>query len=161
MKGGIGGRSRRGWQRMRWLDGISDRTHMTLGELRELVMDREARHAVIHGVAGSRTWLSGWTELNWMVQNLSASAGDIRDAGLVPGSGRFPGGGNGNPLQYSCWENPMDRGAWQATVHRVAQSQTWLKRLSIHAYTHTHTHTTIILILIYSKSQFKSRKLFY
>ena len=148
--GGIGGRRRRGWQRMRWLDGIAHRMHMTLGELQELVMDREAWHAVIHGVAGSQTRLSDWTELNWMVKNLSAGAGDIRDAGLVPGSGRSPGGGNGNPLQYSCRENPMDRGVWQAIVHRVAQSQTWLKRLSIHAYTHTHTHKTIILILIYN-----------
>ena len=47
-----------------------------------------------------------------------------------PGLGRFPGGGHGNPLQYSCLENPLDRGAWQATVHRVAESQTRLKQLS-------------------------------
>ena len=46
-----------------------------------------------------------------MVKDLAANAGDIRDAGSIPGSGRFPGGGNGNPLQCSCWENPMDRGA--------------------------------------------------
>ena len=53
--------------------------------------------------------------------------------GLFPGSGRFPGGGHGNPLQYSCLENPMDRGAWRARVHWVAKSQTWLKWLSTHA----------------------------
>ena len=47
-----------------------------------------------------------------MVKNLSADAGDVRDEGLIPGSGRFPGGGHGNPLQYSCLENSMDRGAW-------------------------------------------------
>ena len=57
-----------------------------------------------------------------MVKNLPANAGDIRDASLIPGSGRFPGGGNGNPLQYSCLENPMDREAWQATVHGVTKS---------------------------------------
>ena len=58
-----------------------------------------------------------------VVRKLPASAGDIRDLGLIPGSGRFPGGGHGNPLQYSCLENPMDRGAWPVTVHRVAKSQ--------------------------------------
>ena len=50
--------------------------------------------------------------------------GDSRDTGLIPGSGRSPGGGHGNPLQYSCLENPMDRGAWWATVHGVAKSRT-------------------------------------
>ena len=57
-----------------------------------------------------------------MVKNLPANAGDVRDMGSVSGLGRYPGAGHGNPLQYSCLENPMDRGAWQATVHRVAQS---------------------------------------
>ena len=56
-----------------------------------------------------------------MVKNLLASAGDIRDLGSVPGLGRSPGGGYGNPLQYSCLENPMDTGAWWATVHGVAR----------------------------------------
>ena len=53
-----------------------------------------------------------------VVKSLPASAGDERDVGLIPGWGRYPGGGNGNPLQYSCRENPMDRGAWWAAVHR-------------------------------------------
>ena len=56
--------------------------------------------------------------------NLPARAGDIRHAGLIPESTRSPGGGHGNPLQYSCLENLMDRRAWQATVHGVARSQT-------------------------------------
>ena len=56
-----------------------------------------------------------------VVKNLSANAGDLRDLGLVSGSGRSPGGGHGNPLQYSCLENSMDRGTWQAIVHRVAE----------------------------------------
>ena len=56
-----------------------------------------------------------------VVKNPPASAGDIRDAGLIPGLERSPGEGNGNPLQFSCLENPMDRGAWQAIIHRVAK----------------------------------------
>ena len=64
-----------------------------------------------------------------MVKNLPASAGDVRDAGSIPGLGRCPGGRNGNPLQYFCLENPMDRGALWATVHRVTKSRTRLKRL--------------------------------
>ena len=69
-----------------------------------------------------------------VVKNLPANAGDLRDADSVPGSGRSPGGGRGNSLLYSCLESPMDRGAWQATVHGVAESRIWLKWLR------THTH---------------------
>ena len=65
-----------------------------------------------------------------MVKNLPANAGDTRDVGLIPESGRSPGGGNGNPLQHSCLGNSMDRGAWKATVHGVTQSQTRLSDLA-------------------------------
>ena len=62
-----------------------------------------------------------------VVKNLSANAGDLSDADLISGSGRSPGGGHGNPLQYSCLENPMDRGAWWATVYGASKSQTQLQ----------------------------------
>ena len=59
-----------------------------------------------------------------MIKNPPANAGQVRDVGSIPGLGRSPGEGRGNPVQYSCLENPVDRGTWQATVHSVAQSQT-------------------------------------
>ena len=114
----------------------------------------EVWRAVIHGVTKSRTRLSDWTELNWtelknekwikgLTQLLSGqesacNAWDAGDTGSVPGLGRSSPGGCGNPRQYSCLENPLDRGACQAAVHShmMAKSWTWLKQLS----THTHTH---------------------
>ena len=67
-----------------------------------------------------------------VVKNPPANSGDTRDVGLIPGSGRSPGGGIGNPLQYSCLENAMERRAWQAAVHKVTRSETRRKRLSMH-----------------------------
>ena len=79
-----------------------------------------------------------------VVKNLPANAGDAKDTGSIPGSGRSPGRSHGNLLQYSCLKNPMDRGAWQATVQGVAKSQTGLKRLSLHTCTGLLTVDTIL-----------------
>ena len=74
-----------------------------------------------------------------VVKNLPANAGDTRDTGLTPGPGRSPGVGNSNPLQYPCLEEPMDREAWRASVHRTANSLTQLSRLSTHVPSHRRT----------------------
>ena len=78
-----------------------------------------------------------WASL--VAQMVKAPACNAGDPGSIPGMGRTPGDGNGNPLQYSCLENPMDGEAWQATVHGVAKSQIRLR--DSHTHTHTHTHT--------------------
>ena len=78
----------------------------------------------------SKIWTS---QVALVVKNPSANSGDLRDVGLIPGLGRFLGEGNGNPLQCSCQGNPLDRGAWWATVHSVTKSWTQLKRLSMHS----------------------------
>ena len=85
-------------------------------------------------------------EVVLVVKNLLAKAGDIRDMASVPGSGRSPGGGHGNPLQYPCLENPMDRGAWLATVRGVTESQTHLKRLSMHGWRQLTTNKGLEIV---------------
>ena len=77
---------------------------------------KEGRHK-----RGSTECLHWASRVVLVVKSTPVSAGDIRAEGLIPGLGRSPGEGNDNPLQYSCLENPMDRGAWRATVHRVAK----------------------------------------
>ena len=75
------------------------------------------------------------SQMALVVKNPLANARDARDSGSIAGWGISSGGRNGNPLQYSCLENPMGRGAWQATVHRIANSRTWLKLVTMHYYT--------------------------
>ena len=77
------------------------------------------------------------SQVAWVVKNLPANAGDIRDAGSIPGSGRYPVVGSGNHSSILAWRIPMDRGAWWATVHRVTKSQTRLKQLSMHMHPDT------------------------
>ena len=118
--------------------------------------DGGAWWAAVYRVAQSRTRLkqlssssSSSRELigfpgGLLVKNPPANTGDKRDAGLIPGSGQCPGGGHGNPLQYSFLENPMDRGAWLAPAHGVLKSQTQLKRLSIHSRTCTYSNSASV-----------------
>ena len=105
-----------------------------------------------------------------LLKNLAFSTGDRRDVGLIPGSGRPAGGQHGSPLQCSCLENPTDRGAWRTTVHGVAQSWTWLKRLStqhnihkIYLLNHFSAFSKVVLstrIFLCNYHYFPSSKLF-
>ena len=85
--------------------------------------------------------IMGASQVALVVQNPPANAGDTRDSGLIPGLGRSPGGVHGNPLQYSCLENPMDRIAWWATVHRVEKNLTRLKRFNMQMWEGTRAGT--------------------
>ena len=105
---------------------------------------RRQRHQKVPWLEKLQSWdsklSSPWeqivnaSQVAQVLKNLPVNAGDVREAGLIPWSRRSPGGGYGNPLQCSCQENPMDRGAWRATVHRITESRTHPKRLSNKRY---------------------------
>ena len=112
---------------------ISDIIHICfiLSDISLSIIPSKSIHVVANGNSTVYicTYISlyGASQVALVVKNLLANAEDKRDSGLTPGSGISPGGEHGNPLQYSCLENPMHKGAWQTTVHRVKKSQTLLK----------------------------------
>ena len=147
MLGKIEGR-RRWRQRMRWLDGIIDLMNMSLSNLQETVRNREAWPAIVHVSqrVGHDLANEQQKKLNTPTKQYEFYFGDSEgkefaciagDTGIIPGSGRSPKEGNGNPLHYSCLENPMDRGAWQTTVHGIPKSPIWLSD-----YTFSFIHYT-------------------
>ena len=100
-----------------------------------------------------RSLSTGWaSQVMLVVKNPPTNAGDIGDTGLIPGSGRSPGGGHGNPLQHSCLENPMNRGAQRATVHRVAKNRAQLNHLA-------RTHALVKVICLYNPTLGCSRQM--
>ena len=112
-------------------------------------------HIYTHTYTHTHIYISEWaSQVVLVVKNPPASAGDIRDACSIPGLGRSPGEGRGDPLPYSCLENPMVRGPWQATVvHGISKSQMQLKQLCMHTYSESFCcipETNTILLINYS-----------
>ena len=114
------------------MSGIKNQVVITFGK-EERMGTRRGTKAVLGLLL--LFYILTWEAVTWWLlvcyklpggSEVKASAWNVGDSGLIPGSGRSPGEGNGNPLQYSCLENPTDRGAWWVTVHGVAKSQTWL-----------------------------------
>ena len=121
------------------------------------------RKLVPTGHAGDVSTAALWSNKEWHLMYMGFPGGSVvgnppamqGEMGLIPVSGRSPGEGNGNPLQYSCLDNPMDRGNWQATIHGVTKCQTWL---SACAHTHTHTHTHLMYLEEWISVQQTNRK---
>ena len=129
--------SRDDWKSKRAFLLVSNPTSLIVRKTRENSHEKVPHGLYIHSfLCHHLSFYGNPAQYSWaslmvlVVKNPPANAGDITDAGLIPGLGKSPEGGHGNPFQDSCRENPMDRGAWWATVHEVAKSWTWLKQLS-------------------------------
>ena len=123
------GKRRTRQQRIRWLDSITNSREVNFSKCQELW--RTGKHGLLQSIGSQRVAQDLAAEQLWARRfpwwlSGKESTCLCRRHGFDPGLGRYPGEGNGNPLQYSCWENPMDRGVWKATVHGVTKSQTWL-----------------------------------